>query len=370
MASSLLKPSRLIAYALVIGAVAWIGSSYLSGSHEETTTAEAPAAKEEAPIQKVAVADIETQPHRRSVIMSCVTQADQRAQAVARGAGVLIDLKVSRGDVVSAGDVVAEISDEGRESNVLQAQALLDQRMSEYKANKKLIDTGDAPKNSLAGLESAVAAARAAVAAAEAEADRSLVKAPVDGVVNTVPVQVGQAIQAGTEIAEIIGPDPMLAVGYATERQRGSLLVGQTANVRFIDGSTTEGSVNFVALSGEAATRTYRVQAKFPNPGAKIADGVTCEMAVKLAPQQAAPVPRSALVFSDAGQLGVRIADAENKAQFKAVSVVDDTQDIVWVSGLDGTTHVIVVGQDFVQDGDTVQPETATASNSGEKPPA
>jgi multidrug efflux system membrane fusion protein len=367
--ASFFKPSRVLALLLVIGAVAWVASGYFAGEHPAGSEGTATASTTETiPVQKVAVQTVASEPHSRSVTMSCVTQADQRAMGVARGAGVLVDLKVGRGDVVSSGDVLGVISDEGREAAVKQAQAMLDQRTSEYDANKKLIDTGDAPRNSLASLESAVAAAKAALAAAQAEAERSVVKSPIAGVVNAVPVQVGQALQAGTEIAEVVGPDPMLAVGFVSERQRGSLLVGQPAAVRFIDGASIDGTVSFVALSGESATRTYRVEARMPNASAAIADGVTCEMAVKLAPQEAAPIPRSALVFSDQGQLGVRVATADNRAQFKAVAVVDDRQDVVWVSGLDPTNRVIVVGQDFVKDGDQVEPKDAVAT--AEKSPA
>lgn len=368
MASSLLKPSRLIAAALVVIAGAWVLSGYF-GSHE-TAEPKTAAGEEAVPVQKVSVLPLSNEPHKRQVIMSCVTKADQQALATARGAGVLIDVAVKAGDNVKAGDTVATISDEGREASVRQAQALLDQRMSEYNANKKLIASGDLSRNSLAGLESAVAAAKAAVASAQAEADRSIVRAPIDGVVNSVPVQVGQAIQAGAEIADIVGPDPMLAVGAASERQRPTLKVDQAATVRFIDGTTKQGKVSFVALSGNTSTRTYRVEAKIPNADAKTPDGVTCEMAVDLEPEMAAPVPRSALIFSDAGELGVRVANADNTAKFVPVGIVDDTQDVLWVTGLQPETRVIVVGQDFVKDGDAVDPVATTATKGQEPPPA
>jgi multidrug efflux system membrane fusion protein len=270
---------------------------------------------------------------------------------------------------VKSGDTVATISDEGRQAAVQQAQAQLDQRMSDYNANKKLIETGDAPRNTLAALEAGVKAAQAQLAAAQAEADRSLVRAPIDGVVDTVPVQVGQSVQVGTEIAEVVDPDPMLAVGAVSESRRASLLVGQSAEVRFIDGKKVSGSVDFVGLSADKATRTYPVEVKMPNPTSEIADGVTCEMTVLLAPIEAAAVPRSALVFSDDGRLGVRIADNDSKAQFVPVSLVDDGLSQVWVTGLNGVARVIVVGQDFVKDGDPVEAVTA-AEASPQEPPA
>jgi multidrug efflux system membrane fusion protein len=374
MASRIFRPSRVIAVLLVAGAAIWIVSGLLGHKDEaasETAASAETAAAEpaEVPIQKVAVATATPEQHQRAVVLSCTTRADHRAQATARGAGTIVELNISRGTAVKAGDVVATISDEGREANVQQAQALLDQRMSEYNANKKLIETGDAPRNTLAALEAGVKAAQAALAAAQAEADRSVVRAPIDGVVDTVPVQVGQSIQIGTEIAEIVDPDPMLAVGAVSESRRANLVAGQNAEVRFIDGSKVSGVVDFVGLSADKATRTYPVEVKMPNAAAAIADGVTCEMTVLLAPIEAAAVPRSALIFSDEGHLGVRIADADSKAQFVPVELVDDGLSMVWVTGLNGVSRVIVVGQDFVKDGDPVEAVTA-AEATAKVPPA
>jgi multidrug efflux system membrane fusion protein len=375
MASRIFRPSRVIAVLLVAAAAVWILSGTLghkdegTGETASTAAGETPPAAAAVPVQKVAVTTATPEQHQRAVVLSCTTRADHRAQATARGAGTVIELTISRGTRVKAGDTVATISDEGRAAAVQQAQALLDQRMSEYNANKKLIETGDAPRNTLAALEAGVKAAQAALAAAQAEADRSVVRAPIDGVVDTVPVQVGQSIQVGTEIAEIVDPDPMLAVGAVSESRRASLVTGQSAEVRFIDGTKAAGTVDFVGLSADKATRTYPVEVRMPNAAAAIADGVTCEMTVLLAPIEAAAVPRSALVFSDEGHLGVRIADADSKAQFVPVDLVDDGLSMVWVTGLAGVSRVIVVGQDFVKDGDPV--EAVTAAEATQKgPPA
>jgi multidrug efflux system membrane fusion protein len=289
---------------------------------------------------------------------------------VARGAGVLVGIAVSRGDIVKAGTVIARITDEGRQSAVDQAQALLDQRQAEYNANKKLIDQGDQPRNNLAALAAAVAAAKAALAAAQAELDKVEILAPIDGKVDRMPVQVGQAVQVGTEIAEIVDPNPMLAIGAVSEARRSSLKAGQDAKVRFIDNSTVTGKVSFVSLSAETATRTYRVETRMDNTDAVIPDGVTCEMVVQFGAVNAVAVPRSAIVFSDDGRLGVRIADAGSRVQFVPVEVVDDATDVIWLTGIPAATRVIVVGQEFVKDGDVVEAVSAAQADVKAEPPA
>lgn len=353
MASAILKPSRIVALVIVAGAALWLGSGVFGSSEDaaSVSTAETPTI----PIQKVAVKAANPESHARAILVSCVTEADHRAIAVARGPGVLVDLLVSPGDTVSAGETIALISDEGREAAVKQAEALVAQRNAEYDANKRLIDQGTAPRNTLPALEAAVASAEAALAAARAEAEKLQIKSPIDGVVDSVPLQVGQAVQDGTEVAEIIDPDPMLAVGSVSEFRRGSLRIGQDVTIRFVEGSPVHGKIHFVGLSAEAATRTYEVEATMANPDAAIADGLTCEMSISLEPIEAVSVSRSSLVFSDDGKLGVRIADEDDKARFVAVDIVDDQQASVWVTGIDGPARVIVVGQDFVKDGDPVE---------------
>lgn len=372
---SLMTPSRISAIAIVIAATLWVFSGQIFGSSHDGDTASAQEASTPAatPLQRVGVVSVTPEPHRRTVLLSCVTEADRRASAVARGAGVIMELSANRGDHVKADDVIAVISDEGRTAALAQAQASLDQVMIDYEARKRLIDRGDAPRNTLAVLDAQLAGARAQLAQAEAELDRTKVKAPIDGIIDTVPLQMGQAVSVGSEIAVIIDPDPMLAVGQVSEARRGLLQVGQEADVRFIDGSRTTGTIDFVGLSADKATRTYPVEARMDNGDAGIGDGVTCEMSVRLDPVDAVAVPRSALIFSDAGELGVRVVE-DDKAAFTRISIVEDGRELVWVSGIDQPTSVIVVGQDFVRDGDTVISAPASDAmggpSSNEVPPA
>jgi multidrug efflux system membrane fusion protein len=183
---------------LVAGAVLWIGSRSFGPQAEEGHAAPEPVAATAVPAQRVTVIEAKAENHQQLTALSCVTQADHRAQAVARGAGVIVDLKVKLGITVKAGDVIAVISDEGRQAALRQAQALLEQRQAEYDANKRLIDQGSIPRNQLPALEAALAGAKATLASAQAEAARANVTAPIEGVINDLPMQVGQAVQVGS----------------------------------------------------------------------------------------------------------------------------------------------------------------------------
>jgi multidrug efflux system membrane fusion protein len=62
-------------------------------------------------------------------------------------------------------------------------------------------------------------------------------------------------------------------------------------------------------------------------------------------------VPASALTLDDDGHIGVRLADADDMARFARVTVLRDSADGIWVSGLPDPARVIVRGQDYVTDG-------------------
>jgi multidrug efflux system membrane fusion protein len=124
--------------------------------------------------------------------------------------------------------------------------------------------------------------------------------------------------------------------------------------------------VRFVSKSASPTTRTYRVEVEAKNPDGAIPDGITAEVAIPMSPVEASRVPRSALTFSSAGDLGVRIVAGEGKVDFVPISVVEDEQAFMWVAGIPDRARVIVQGQDFVREGQTVQavPAPATTASS------
>jgi multidrug efflux system membrane fusion protein len=358
-----MKAARIAAVGVVVAAVGWIASGHLF-PHEtaESRAAVQPEAQQVKPF-RVSVIEAQVEPRKRNLVLSGRTEADKKMMVMARADGTISELKVRRGSVVKEGDVIAVLSDEAREARVLQARAMLLQRKTELSAKMKLVEQGTMPKLEAVNLETQFKAAEAGLAAAEAEKDRSIVRAPWSGIVNDVPVEVGQAVlqMMGKEIAQIVSIDPILAVVEVAERNLAGVHVGDAAEIRLVTGTKATGKVRFISKSASANTRTYRVDVEVPNADGAIPDGITAEVAIPLAAVPATRVPRSALTFSSAGDLGVRVVDTGNKVLFTPVSVVDDQQENMWVRGLADGARIIVQGQDFVREGQVVEPVAAEA---------
>jgi multidrug efflux system membrane fusion protein len=364
-----MKARRLTAVGLVAAAGLWIASGhFLPHEKAESRAAMRVGDREAKPLFRVAVVGTALLPHRRNLTIAGRTEADKRVTVTARTGGVVTELKVKRGMWVKKGEIIAILSDEAREAQVVQAQALATQKRTELEAKRQLILNGTLPRLQLVDLEAQLKSAEAALAAAEAERDRGVVRAPWSGIVHDVAVEVGQAAFsfAGREIATIVALDPMLAVVEVAERKLAGIKMGDTAEVRLVTGETASGKIRFVAKTASLTTRTYRVEIELPNPDGKIPDGITAEVSLPLAPVPATRIPRSALTFSATGELGVRAVGAGESVEFVPVAVIEDEQTFMWVAGIADGSRVIVQGQDFVREGQKVDavlaPEvTATA---------
>jgi multidrug efflux system membrane fusion protein len=359
------KGSKLLAIVLVGLAVLWIGSGFLLPHHEAPASN---AAQQAAEKFRVAVMTANTEEHQPRLVLSGRTEADKKVSIVARTQAVITELRVKRGDRVKEGDVLAVLTDDGRSAQLQQARALVQQRKAEFEARTQLIEKGNLPKLDANNIAAQLRAAETALAQAEAEIQRIRITAPWDGVVDQVSAEQGQFLMltpnmgqgaGGNEIAKMISLDPIIAIVEVSEKRMSGVRMGEEAELKLVSGEIVKGKVRYISKSAAATTRTYRVDIEAANPDNKIPDGITTEVAILLAKVQATKVPRSSLVFSAQGKLGVRAVDEQNKVVFIPVELVDDEQQTMWVKGVPTGTRVIVQGQDFVREEQIVEVTTA-----------
>jgi multidrug efflux system membrane fusion protein len=364
-----LKGGKLGALALILLAVVWIGSGYIF-PHQEAPAA-TPAQQVDQKF-RVAVMTAKTERYQPQLVLSGRTEAEKKVAVVSRTQAIISELRVKRGDVVKQGDVLAVLTDDGRNAQLSQARALVQQRKAEYEARSKLVEQGNLPKLEMNNIASQLRAAEAALAQAEAEVQRIRITAPWDGVVDQVSAEQGQFLMltpnmgqgaGGNEIARMISLNPIIAIVEVSEKRLGGVRLGEPAELRLVSGEVVKGKVRYVSKSASATTRTYRVDIEAPNPDNKIADGITTDVAISLATVEATKVPRSALTFSAQGKLGIRAVSAENKVVFVPIELVSDEQQSMWVRGIADGTRVIVQGQDFVREDQVVDVVAAEQQN-------
>lgn len=360
-----LKFHKVAAVAVFLATAAWVAtgefSSVGSAANEEQAPAPAAPADTAGPetLRTVAVVKPPRIQHARAIRVSGYTDADKRAVLATRAAGIIEELPVSLGSRVARGDIIAKLEAEGKEAAVQTARQLLEQREAEAEAARRLAERGSLPKLQLDNALSALAAARSQLEQAQADLDRNTLRAPFDGVIDKVDVELGSSVGQGAQVATLLNLDPILARGEVSERDLGYVSAGDRAEVRLVDGSSVDGEVRYVSRDATSATRTFRVEIAIPNPDRKVPSGMTAEITMRASTVDATVLPRSVITLSNQGDLGIRAVDADNKVVFYPIDLVDDTPGGLVLAGIPGDARVIVAGQELVADGDTVNPVEA-----------
>ena len=351
---------KLLAIVVLVATAAWVATGEFTsvgsaaGEVEAERTAAEARPEQAAPVRTVAVVTPPRIEHSRAIRISGHTDADKRAVLGTRAAGVIDELPVRLGSEVKRGDLVARLQAEGRETAVESARQTLAQREAETEAARRLAERGNLPRLQLDNALSALAAARSQLEAAEAELDRNVVRAPFNGVIDTVDVELGSTVQPGAAVATLLSLDPALARGEVSERDLAHVRTGDRADIRLVSGEHATGEVRHVSREATAATRTFRVEVAVPNPDGRIPAGMTAEITLRATPVSAILLPRSVVTLSSAGDLGIRAVDGDNKVVFYPIDLVDDTARGLVLAGIPEDARVIVAGQEFISEGDTV----------------
>lgn len=305
-----------------------------------------------------------------AVILRGRTEAARQVDLRAETSGLVVSEPLRKGTSVAAGEVICRLDPGTRDIALAEAEARLEEARAgladaevNASAAERLSVDGFAAETRVtaarANVQSAhasVQSAEAAIAGAEREIGLLEIRAPFSGLLESDAAEVGSLLQPGALCATVIQLNPIKLVGFVPETAVGRVERGAPAGARLASGREVTGTVTFISRSADDATRTFRVEVTVSNSDLAIRDGQTAEIAVASDGAVAHLLPQSALTLSDDGALGVRLVAADETAAFAPVSLLRDTTEGVWVTGLDETADVIVVGQEYVTDGVRVAP--------------
>ena len=352
----------------------------------------------------VVVQTMEAQEIDSAVILRGQTEAARQVELRSESSGQVISAPLRKGKYVTKDTVMCELDPGTLEATLAEAEAALAEaeaarpeaqaRLVEAKARlreaeinaraaSELSKNGFASETQVANAEAAIESARASVEAAtgglssaearilsakasiasvKKEIDRLTIEAPFDGIIENDTAELGSLMQPGSLCGTVIQLDPIKVVGFVPETEVNRIDLGAKAGARLTTGQEVVGQVTFLSRSADEITRTFRVEIDVPNADLNIREGQTAEVAISAPGENAHLLPQSALTLNDEGALGVRVVDTGDVARFMPVSVLRDTIDGIWVSGLPQTVSVIVVGQEYVVDGVAVDPTYREAS--------
>ena len=320
---------------------------------------------------------------RQGFSASATLEALEDVVLVPKVSGKLKELRVSPGDRVRRGQVLAVLDHRDQDAQVGalsaqtavnragldQARAELEQAQRERERYRKLLAEGYATKQELdtrvttlqtaqAAYNRAVATVRQSQASLQAQqVNRSefVILAPMDGVVlKDYDLAPGALLGVSSPVAEVAQIDTLKAVIQVPENQLPRVREGMTGFLtgEGFPGREVTGTVRRIDPYVDSSTRTARVEVQVPNKtlGYPIKPGMFAQVfLVEATAKDALTLPPTAI--RDGGVFVVE----DGKARRRAVTVGLVLPDRVQIlSGVASGDRVVVGGGDALTDGDRV----------------
>lgn len=346
-----------VALFLVLAIVGWMGSGALAPDTDtEVTKIEETATH----LVAVAVAPSKSETVTQYFVAEGQALPDRETTMRAEATGQIKEVLIKKGDLVSAGDVIARFDIAQNEADLNRAQEEQIRAKREFDNAETLVNRGVATNDRLAQARAALASAEAGLTAAQKSFENSEITAAFDGRVEALSLNVGEFVAAGTDVGHIVDNTPLTVTIQVPQQALRDIKVGQTAVVKFITGEESEGTVAFVGSSADAATRTFLAEITVANADGKVPAGVSAEIRIPTGEATAHFLSPAILSLGTDGTLGIKTVDADNKVAFQPVVIERAQTDGIWVSGLPDIASVITIGQGYVNNGEVVNPLSET----------
>jgi len=310
---------------------------------------------------KVEYIDVQLSPKSRDIVLQGQLEPKRHLQMRAETSSTIESIPVGKGQRVNKGDTIVKLSLAGRQSDLQEAQAQLKSAASQQKAANSLRQKGLQSQLQLEQSQAALAAARAQLDRAQREIGYTKISAPFAGVVNDVPVEVGEMIDRGTIIAEVVDNSGFTVSAQVAQQTLAQLELGKSIEVKLITGDVLPGKLTYISSVADSASRSFTVEAVVDNVDGKYAAGVSASMIVPVEQVEAVFLSPSAIALGDTGDIGVKTIDENQQVVFTPVKLISTSLDGAWVTGIPDGSRVITLGQGFVKTGQTVDPVAAAA---------
>lgn len=313
-------------------------------------------------VVNVEVAEVRSRTFVRAVRLTGVVQAMHDVLVSAEEAGVVRRIVRDKGRNVRRGQAILRLDDAILSAQVRTASAQAELARELWERRKRLYEEDEIGSEiSYLEAKSSAEQTEANLAALRARLDRTVVAAPVSGVLDERLVEVGARVSPGTPVARIVQVDSVKVLAGVPERFALEVTVGAAATVAFdvIEGESFQGEIAYVGATVDPDSRTFAVELVLENPGGRIKPEMIAEITVvREEIDDAIVVPQQALVSMEEGAVAFVVEGAgdEARAAARRVEVVAGQGDEAMVgSGLAEGDRLVVVGQQGLTAGDRVR---------------
>lgn len=266
------------------------------------------------------------------------------------GAITLVGFKP--GDVVDQDQVLLKIDSSVEQANLAAAKARLTLASKTLQRFKKLVDQNRISQDEVDRAEAEVAVAQAEIDNLQVIIAKKVIKAPFAGRIDLSQYQVGQLLDANSQIAQLIGIGDEIWVDFSIPQTLTQLSVGDEVQVTLSSSNTAEVIrtarviAKHASLDANSRQQTYR--ALLDNSEQRFIHNQIVNVVVPTQQRRVVMVPTNAVTRSHFGEFVYQLVKDEAgnwRAKPVKVELGDKVQDMqVVLSGLTGSELIASEG--------------------------
>ena len=312
------------------------------------------AAAVQLPVASVKIVAVEKKTRTATEDVMGTVRAKLRASIEAKVSGKIERMLVAPGQVVQAGELLAELDAREIQARLDQALALRQQAEGDLKRFTTLLEAKSATQ---VEFDNAQARARVAIAAVtETETMRGYTKvvAPFAGVITRKHADVGDLATPGKPLLDMEDSRARRLEADVAEAVVGKLALGDKLPVRVAaQEAELEGVVCEIAPAADPGSRTFLVKLDLPD-ATGLRAGQFGRVAMPVGETSALRVPASAVV--QRGQMEIVFVVSENKAQLRLVKTGKRIgSEVELISGVEAGEKIVVEGAAMLRDGQPLE---------------
>ena len=187
----------------------------------------------------------------------------------------------------------------------------------------------------------------------ESEFKKIALYAPFDGILLDNHKIAGELVMPGERVYELIDLSSLEIYGYINENEILDISTNNEVDVTIL-GEEVKGFIDYVSPISDPETKTFEIVVKVKNKDLRYKDGLSSMISINKGDVLAHKISPSILALGDEGQLGVKVISKDNEVEFKDITIIEDTSEYMLVTGLNEKEKIIIVGQQYVSNGEKV----------------
>ncbi|MEL6300712.1 MAG: efflux RND transporter periplasmic adaptor subunit [Pseudomonadota bacterium] len=323
----------------------------------DTETSEEAEEEEDTTVIPVEVIDVDRGDVFAAYTAAASLEAFDEATVVAKVGGEVRQILVEEGDRVKRGDVLARLDGDQLRLELEQSRANLAKLEQEYERNLELHERGLVAASAFQTTKFEVDSLRAANKLAELRYQYTTIRAPIDGVVSSRDIKVGNTIEQNSPTFRITAMDPLIANLFVPEREFGRLQADQAVKLSIdaLPGEEFDGIVARISPTVDAESGTFKATVEISDTSQRLKPGMFGRFAVIYDEQKdTLLLPQDALIQTTAGKIVFTVSDGVAK-RVDVTTGYSWNDDIAVLDGLTDGARVVVVGQAALRDGSKVR---------------